>query len=594
MDVESYLKGTREHEGRARLAEEQVARAIAETERSRQLKLKAESEARGSDAEVAALPSTDWLSRERVRWRHEDQADVLRREAIETWAAADAALDMALTLDRESRRARELKAGLHWERFVEAENKGDDDAAILSRRIVERFNDGAFDARLSGEGTIEVVTRGWTCGCLRDGRDVSPGELAVLGYHPWSGRALDGRPLEILEDLEPAGPVRLRVHANSCRLAEVPGATVWAWRYESVDRMQVPRTPGAGDPGFPEGVLDRLFGNSPYRPQGRGILLGRTPLAKRPLAKGSWLLIVVPAGAEPFRVPVNVRRQQDIRLELTLPGRGELPPGFQRVPAGEFTWQGDRALPGAMKAETRLLDDFLIATQPVTCAEYAVFLNDLLKSDPAQAAAHVPRGVMASGLRWPQVPGKGFVVPTASNGADHGARMTGVPADWEEDWPILGISWADACAYARWRSLRDQRPYFLPHEAQWEKAARGPDGRGLPWGNEFLDPHANTNQAHAGGARPTPVGSFPFDESPYGVRGLAGNARDWCLNDPGEFVQTGWRCQRGGNWLTPPPTARAAVRNAAQQGTAQSGTTIRLATVIRLPAGTRPWPLSLP
>ena len=85
------------------------------------------------------------------------------------------------------------------------------------------------------------------------------------------------------------------------------------------------------------------------------------------------------------------------------------------------------------------------------------------------------------------------------------------------DWPVTGISRERAEAYAKWKGLR------LPTALEWEKAARGTDGREYPWGNTF-DPKC----ANLGGKDSlAPVGSYPDGASPYGALDMAGNAWEW-------------------------------------------------------------------
>ena len=95
-----------------------------------------------------------------------------------------------------------------------------------------------------------------------------------------------------------------------------------------------------------------------------------------------------------------------------------------------------------------------------------------------------------------------------------------------DDHPMVNVSWRDALAYCRWLADRSGLPVTLPGEAEWEKAARGTDGRLYPWGNEPPDERRCNFGRKVGGT--TPVGAYsPAGDSPYGCADMAGNVWEW-------------------------------------------------------------------
>jgi sulfatase modifying factor 1 len=132
----------------------------------------------------------------------------------------------------------------------------------------------------------------------------------------------------------------------------------------------------------------------------------------------------------------------------------------------------------------------------------------------------------------------------------------------KEDHPMVNVNWNDATAYCRWLSQQTGLKVSLPTEAQWEKAARGEDGRKFPWGNTFDGSRLQHSTAKLGDAGGTaPVGSFPTGASPYGVLDMAGNVWQWCADwfdekyyesspksNPTGPASGTFRVLRGGSW----------------------------------------------
>ena len=105
---------------------------------------------------------------------------------------------------------------------------------------------------------------------------------------------------------------------------------------------------------------------------------------------------------------------------------------------------------------------------------------------------------------------------------------------WNDTWngdtqPVVCVSWYEAMAYTRWLSAQTGQTFSLPTEAEWEKAARGPDGLIYPWGNTWEAGRANSKEA--GIDKTTPVGQYPSGASFYGALDMAGNAWEWTRSE---------------------------------------------------------------
>ncbi len=163
---------------------------------------------------------------------------------------------------------------------------------------------------------------------------------------------------------------------------------------------------------------------------------------------------------------------------------------YVRIPAGEFLYGNNK--------KERTLPEYWMARTPVTNAEYARFVAETGHKPPEHWNGKTPPKELA----------------------DH---------------PVVYVDWNDAAAYAEWAEGR------LPTEEEWEKAARGTDGREYPWGNTFDKSNCNSIEGGVGGT--TPVGKYsPAGDSPYGVADMAGNVWEWTASEYEKGVWVG----RGG------------------------------------------------
>jgi formylglycine-generating enzyme required for sulfatase activity len=191
---------------------------------------------------------------------------------------------------------------------------------------------------------------------------------------------------------------------------------------------------------------------------------------------------------------------------------------------------------------TVYLDAFWVMQTELTNAHFAPFVNGGGYQDPQYWSA--------DGWNWRQ--SEGITQPGYWNDARLNAPQQ----------PVVGLSWFEAEAYTNWLRQQTGRPVRLPTEEEWEKAARGTDGRLFPWGNDWNG--ANTNfcdractlyawadpNVDDGFAFTAPVGAYRSGASPYGVLDMAGNVWEWVAN----------RARRGGSWTNDPEGVRTTER----------------------------------
>jgi len=246
------------------------------------------------------------------------------------------------------------------------------------------------------------------------------------------------------------------------------------------------------------------------------------------------------------------RRAEAPQAAPAEPARRDFEPQMVRIPAGKFlmgSTQEQEALAikdGLAKnlAEVEQpqhsveLSEYSIGKYPVTNREYQAFVREVKFRSPES---------------WDN---------------------DQYPAE-KGDHPVVNISWEDAAAYCKWLSEKTGKAYRLPTEAEWEKAARGTDGRIYPWGDKFTRKMANTEEALIG--ETTPVGQFsPKGDSPFGCVDMAGNVWEWCadwfrgreyqnrangeVTDPCGTDSGNERVERGGSFYNERKHARCAYR----------------------------------
>ena len=133
---------------------------------------------------------------------------------------------------------------------------------------------------------------------------------------------------------------------------------------------------------------------------------------------------------------------------------------------------------------------------------------------------------------------------------------------WTPRMPVVQIPVGSAMAYAQWLRERTGQGWRLPTELEWEKVARGVDGRIYPWASEFQPGICHHRGATPGYLGPSDVGRYPVDQSVYGVLGLSGNIMEWCANpfpklpqldanivSVQESISAGRQATRGGSWV---------------------------------------------
>jgi formylglycine-generating enzyme required for sulfatase activity len=306
------------------------------------------------------------------------------------------------------------------------------------------------------------------------------------------------------------------------------GSAVFLYNYEEVDRRL-------------------MIGTPQY--------LGTTPIPEQFIDAGSYLVRLKHRKHPTVHVPFCVHRSDPISLNVRIPSEADYRNGFTFVAGGTSLIGGDPDAFDPLPTQRVDLEPFFIQKYPVTFAEYGEFLDSIAAADPTEAQERAPRtrgsdsplvDLDDAGRFFPSevlIDGDMRALYPESEG--HEARL-----------PILAIRYSDALAYCMWRAGREGVPFRLPTEFEWERAARGADGRFYPWGNRFDANFCKMGGSRAVESQPEPVGAFPLDRSPYDVFDLAGGVREW-VESTGDDT---YAIVRGGYWSGDTRSSRCSSR----------------------------------
>ena len=282
------------------------------------------------------------------------------------------------------------------------------------------------------------------------------------------------------------------------------GAQVWLWVFEEEARQ--------------------LVASSPRN-------LGSAPVKLDRLRAGIYRMTAQAANRETLNTTVVIEPGRCTRLRMRMLPAKSIPQGFVHVPAGTFRFgtTRDAYLPPMEQA----LPDFLIGVFPVTAVAYLAFLNHLQAAGARDAARRVPRDHEGRDPLWKIGPDGLYEIPDSLG--------------WTDYTPIVGVAFEDAVAYCRWLKKQTGMPYRLPSEEEWEKAARGTEGRIYPWGNAW-EPSYAACPSTCPGPWPPPAGQNQYDCSPYGACDFAGGVREWTATRG--VSRTACIIVRGGSFAT--------------------------------------------
>jgi formylglycine-generating enzyme required for sulfatase activity len=285
--------------------------------------------------------------------------------------------------------------------------------------------------------------------------------------------------------------------------------------------------------------------------------LGATPIRERPVAPGSIVLAFSAPGRALVRLPMLLEREEARRVTVDLPPAGAIPEGFVYVPSGRFLYgcgSGEERRVSFNSQPLHAVETgaYLIARDETTYDDWIGFLHSLPEAEQLQRIPRMTNQGFKVALtrrsdgryeltlgpdQQPYVAREGE--PIHYRGRDH--RET-------QDWlrmPVTAVSFGDASAYAAWLDRSGRVPGArLCDEREWERAARGADGRPYPGGVRIDSDDANFDLTYGRNPLafgPDEVGSHPASGSPFGVHDMSGNVWEYvsAMGHPDQPVARG-------------------------------------------------------
>jgi serine/threonine-protein kinase len=244
---------------------------------------------------------------------------------------------------------------------------------------------------------------------------------------------------------------------------------------------------------------------------GDAVTRGRLPLKFPALQKGSYILTVTLPDGGLMPYPIYLEHGEDKQVDLVIPD--EIPPGMAYIPEGTFFSGGKESR--FFRRHRQELSGFFIKKHEVTFSEYLEFWKQIKNPELKQA--------YRSRVRF-QADKRTFADAWSSEGRLVDDRL-------QLNYPVVGITLDAAKAFCEWKSVQTGMPIRLPSAEEWEKAARGVDGRKYVWGNGFdAKENFTLTQHDEKGGKPrknwSPPGKYPRDVTVYNAYDMAGNVRE--------------------------------------------------------------------